>query len=214
MAFSTWLLFVVTMAALFLTPGATTLSLSALTLRYGRQGLWFLIPGISLADLIYITAALSGVSALILTFPSLYLGLKIAGLFYVAYLAWGLWYQTPESHNPTMDLAAGGGAAPHSPGWHLTLKMFLTTLSNPKGFVFMFGLMPQFIPEETQLSFDTAAVMTVTFVGLSALNATLWGLLADQVLGRLAQWRHVGKLSALILLMAVSLIWISDLIKS
>ena len=103
-----------------------------------------------------------------------------------------------------MGRKTGGQAA----GWHVTVKIFLVTITNPKGVLFLVSLLPPFVSAETGPW--QALILVVTFNGLSALNILFWGYLSGSALARFAAWPHVGKVSALILVIAVALTWLLD----
>lgn len=195
-----WIFFVMGMGTLLLTPGPTTLTVTSYTLKYGRSAVPFLVLGVSLADLTYMTVGLSIHSALLTVSENLFLALKIFGLCYVLYLAWGLW------HSSGVKLKDGEGEQTDRAGLHITAQIFLVTITNPKGMLFLFGLLPALMPPDG-LTVARAVIMTLVFVLMSAVNITFWGLLSGTALRRFTTWPHVGKLSAVILLTSVALVW-------
>ena len=207
MDFSYWFLFISGMGALLLTPGPTTLTVASFTVRHGRSAVVYLVCGVALADLTYMTLGLAIHSALLTVSEALFLGLRIFGLGYALYLAWGLWHAEPPQPKTADSPASHAGA-----GWPITGQIYLVTITNPKGMLFLFGLLPLYIPSGG-ITVIHGLAMTIVFVSLSALNITFWGLLSGSALGRFARWRHVGKLSALILLTAVALVWGLDYVS-
>ena len=195
-----WIFFVMGMGTLLLTPGPTTLTVTSYTLKYGRSAVPFLVLGVSLADLTYMTVGLSIHSALLTVSENLFLALKIFGLCYVLYLAWGLW------HSSGVKLKEGEGEQTDRAGFHITAQIFLVTITNPKGMLFLFVLLPTLMPPDG-LTLARAVIMTLVFVLMSAVNITFWGLLSGTALRRFTTWPHVGKLSAVILLTSVALVW-------
>ena len=195
-----WIFFVTGIGALLLTPGPTILTVTSYTLKYGRAAVPFLVLGVCMADLVYMSVGLGIHSALLTVSDTLFLVIKVFGLCYVLYLAWGLW------HSSGVKVTNEGAAQTRQPGFHISLQIFLVTITNPKGMLFLFGLLPALMPPDG-LTLAKAALMTVVFVTMSALNISFWGLLSGTALRRFTTWPHVGKLSAVILLTSVALVW-------
>ncbi len=197
-----WLLFVGTVFGLFAVPGPTIMMIVALTLRFGRAGVPYLVLGVNLADFCFVALGLGGMAALLLTYPSLEWVLRLISLVYVSYLVMRLW----QSDSPNLN-AVQAEAAPAKPGFALTRHAFLTTITNPKGIVFVFGVFPTYMPGPEQPQATAIAILTLTFLTLSAAVATTWGLLASTTLAHLARWPHLGKLSALIVALSLAWVW-------
>ena len=85
-----WFLFVSVMGTLLLTPGPTILTVTSFTLTYGRAAVPYLVMGVAMADLIFITLGLAMHTALITVSDELFLVLKVFGLGVVGALAWRL----------------------------------------------------------------------------------------------------------------------------
>jgi len=179
----------------------------ALVLRHGRPVLPFLMAGIVAADLIFITLGLAGVAALQEVAPRLYWALRFGSLLYVAYLAYKLWTSKPAD--------AESGAAVQAAGrlgrLQFTGFAFLTTISNPKGLLFVFGVFPNFIVDDGSFDVSYAAILIATFLTLSLTVSGTWGLLAGFAFADLAKWRHLGKLSAVMIVLAVAWVWMVSL---
>ena len=200
MDFGTWFAFVMVVGALLIVPGPTVLMVTSLSLRHGWRSLAYVVPGIALADVIFIAVALATSSALFKVSPVIYWVMSIAGLIYVLYLARSLWQAGPT------HIGDGQPEVARSIGFGLMTKAFLVTITNPKGFVFVFGIIPSILSKD-QINPLSSLILILTFLTMSALNASAWGLLANGLLGCLARWPHVGKVSALILLAAIVLAW-------
>ena len=197
-----WLPFVGTVLGLFAVPGPTIMMIVALTLRFGRAGVPYLVLGVNLADFCFVALGLGGMAALLHAYPSLEWVLRLISLAYVAFLTVKLWRSDSSNLN-----AAQTQPAPSKPGFALTRHAFLTTITNPKGIVFVFGVFPTYMPGPDQSQAAAIAILTLTFLALSATVATTWGLLASTTFARLARWPHLGKLSAMIVALSVAWVW-------
>lgn len=213
MTLSIWLSFVVTVGAVFLTPGPTLMMVMAITLRQGRRVLPFLMLGIVCADIIFISLALVGVAALQEISPVLYWSLRIGSLAYVAYLVIKIWHSKPstaESSSGIESLATGGLIG----GLRFSLFAFLTTITNPKGLLFVFSIFPQFIPPDCSFDRTYAAALILTFVFLSLTVSGTWGFFGSYALRGLVNWPHLGKLSATMIVLAVTWVWVAPFLES
>lgn len=83
--------------------------------------------------------------------PRLGVALKLLVAAYLVLLAWRLWRQTPAQ--PQAPQAVGGR------------QLFLTTLLNPKGAVFAFGVFPHFDHATAALPYALVFAATVPAVG-------------------------------------------------
>ena len=208
MTLATWLSFVTTVGAIFLAPGPTLMMVMALTIRHGRAVLPFLMLGIVCADLIFISLALIGVAALQEISPTLYWALRLGSLIYVGYLVYKLWTSTPGEAKAEPEVRPGALGR-----LQFTAFAFLTTITNPKGLLFVFGIFPNFITLDGSFDQAYAAILILTFMTLSMTVSGTWGLLASFALSGLARWRHLGKLSATMIVIAVAWVWLGPILK-
>jgi len=120
--------------ALYLTPGADMMFISASGAAGGRRAGVMAGLGVSLGSLSHTVFAVLGVAALIRTSELAYDILRYAGAAYLVYLAIQTWRApAPETWAP--------GAAD---GWRAFKRGVLTNLLNPKVSVFVLAFLPQF----------------------------------------------------------------------
>lgn len=208
MDFSTWVSFVFIVSALFLVPGPTVLMVIGLTMKFGRSGVPYLLFGINLADLCFIALGLGGMALLVEMFPLALPLFRSFSLIYVCYLVYSLWRSDNLSIQRPENIKG-----PDKSGFALTQHAYFTTITNPKGVVFVLGVFPSYIPEGGGLDLSISLILTLTFVTLSILVAGSWGLLASTALSRFKDWPHVGKLSATMVFASVAWVWLGYLIK-
>ena len=77
-----------------------------------------------------------GVAVLIVQYPELVVGLRIAGGAYLLYLGIQLWRSRGKM---ALDL---GGTPKHTGRWQLASQGFITAIANPKGWAFFIALLP------------------------------------------------------------------------
>lgn len=182
MDFDLWLAFAAASTALLLIPGPTVLLVLSYALSQGRRVAVATALGVATGDLIAITAALLGLGALIAASATAFTVLKWVGAAYLLWLGWRM--------IRSADAVGGLGAGDAPPAAAATVfrHAALVTALNPKSIGFFVAFVPQFISPEAAFA-PQAALITATFVGLAAINALAYALLADSLRARL---RHPG----------------------
>ena len=172
-----WLAFVAASTALLLIPGPTVLLVLSYALGKGRSVAVASAAGVALGDLIAMTASLAGLGALVATSATLFSLLKWIGAAYLVWLGVKLWRSAPRSglrHLTPADDVTAHGVFAHAA---------MVTALNPKSIAFFIAFVPQFLRPEAPLT-PQFVILVATFVGLAAVNALAYALLAD----RLRQW--------------------------
>jgi threonine/homoserine/homoserine lactone efflux protein len=175
-----WLTFVTASTALLLIPGPTVLLVLSYALSKGRSVAVASAAGVALGDLIAMTASLAGLGALVLASATLFSALKWVGAAYLIWLGVKLLRSAPTGGMHTV--ATGQDVTARSVFSHAAA----VTALNPKSIAFFIAFVPQFLRPDAPLV-PQFAVLIATFVGLAALNALAYALLADrlrQVIGR------------------------------
>ena len=148
-------------AALFLNAGTPGPSIAALVARVLSGGLKSVLPFLAamwIGELMWLAAAVGGLTFLAQAYGAAFAVLKYAGCLYLLYLAWRMW--NAPSEVDAADLPKGSGS-----------RMFLAgmaiTLGNPKIMVFYVALLPALIeldrltpPGMAALALTALAVMT------------------------------------------------------
>lgn len=169
-----WLTFVAASTALLLIPGPTVLLVLSYALSKGRSVAVASAAGVALGDLVAMTASLVGLGALVLASATAFTILKWVGAVYLVWLGIKLLRSAPsnglEAITPRRDVTArsvfGHAAA--------------VTALNPKSIAFFIAFVPQFIRPDAPLLLQFA-ILIATFVGLAAINAMAYALLADKL---------------------------------
>ncbi len=180
MAFDLWLTFVAASTILLIIPGPTILLVLSYALSQGRAVALATVAGVALGDLIAMSASLAGLGALVLASAELFVALKWVGAAYLIYLGVKLYRSaatatlgdlTEKSKLPARGVFRHAAAV---------------TALNPKSIVFFIAFVPQFMrPEQPLLPQFT--ILISTFVGLAAINALAYALLADGLRARIAR---------------------------
>ena len=127
-----------------ITPGLDTLLVLRHTMLGGRRAGFATVAGISTGCVLWATASLAGLTALLAASTLAYDIVRIAGAAYLLWLgATAIWKTLPRNRRPLdLDLQAAPG------GFAEFLTRIETNLLNPKDGVFYMSLLPQFLPKD------------------------------------------------------------------
>lgn len=161
--------------ALMLNAGTPGPSIAALVSRVISSGWRDVIPFLAamwIGEVIWLTMALAGLSALAETFQAGFAVLKWLGVGYLLWLAWRMWRQQADD--------AAGEALPRraSPVSMFAAGMALT-LGNPKIMVFYLALLPTLVDLGAVGLREWALLAGVTMAGLAAIDLA-WTFLAHR----------------------------------
>lgn len=183
MSFQAWLAFAAATAVLLAIPGPTVMLVVSYALSHGRRATWATVAGVALGDFTALTCSVLGVGAVLAASAMLFAAVKWAGAAYLIYLGVKLW-RAPAGNKaaaaggetPSVDRAIAPAEPDARPG-RILFHAFAVTALNPKGIVFFIAFLPQFLDPARAMA-PQIAVVTLTFVGLAAVNASLYGLMA------------------------------------
>lgn len=169
-----WLTFVAASFALLMIPGPTVLLVLSYALSKGRSVALASAAGVALGDLVAMTASLVGLGALVMASATLFMVLKWVGAIYLVWLGIKLLRSAPS-----------GGLEGITTGRDVTARGVFghaatVTALNPKSIAFFIAFVPQFLSPGQPLV-PQFAILIATFVGLAALNALAFALLADRL---------------------------------
>ncbi|UWQ77308.1 LysE family translocator [Leisingera sp. M658] len=180
MDFQIWLAFVAASTALLLIPGPTVLLVLSYAISQGKRVALATVGGVALGDFIAMSASLAGLGALVLASATLFTALKWIGAAYLVFL--GIKLFRSASTASLGDLEKVSQTSASSVFGHAAA----VTALNPKSIVFFIAFVPQFVVLDTPL-LPQFAILVVTFVGLAAINALAYALLADNLRARIAR---------------------------
>ncbi|MEO1493811.1 MAG: LysE family translocator [Pseudomonadota bacterium] len=173
MALDLWLAFVAASTVLLMIPGPTVLLVLSYALTQGRRVALATVAGVALGDFIAMSASLAGLGALVLASAQLFTVLKWIGAIYLVWLGIKM---LRSASSMTLDETDAGTLPPRGVFGHAAA----VTALNPKSIVFFIAFVPQFV-DPTAALLPQFAILITTFVGLAALNALAFALLADRL---------------------------------
>lgn len=170
-----WLFFVILLGVVML-PGLDMAYVLGSALHGGRRHGLVATAGMTAAALIHVTVGALGLSALLHYWPMAFNMLLLAGALYIAWL--GLSLLRSESY------FNGALALQSRTGWKIFRQAMATNLMNPKAYVFMLAVFPQFLrPEYGALWVQTIMMWAI----IAATQLTVYGSVAV-VAGGLSNW--------------------------
>lgn len=123
-------------------PGPSFVLVARIAVARSRRDGLMAALGMGVGGVIFGGLALIGLRALLAELAWLYLALKIAGGFYLLYLAWRLWRGAGEPIR-----MAVAEARPAASAWRSFLVALATQLSNPKAAVVYGGIFAALLPQ-------------------------------------------------------------------
>lgn len=130
-------LFSLMVLGIIVLPGMDMAFVLASALAGGRQRGMAAVAGIAAGGMVHVLMAALGVGLLLGVYPIAFNALLVLGSLYIVYIGWALW-----SGAGALGAVA---AAPQRSNWQTAWRGLLTCLMNPKAYVFMVAVFPQFI---------------------------------------------------------------------
>ena len=173
-----WLGFLIAVTVIELTPGPNMGWLAALTIREGKKPAFGAVAGIATGLSLQLLAAVTGLTALIISVPSIHIGLHWAGIAFMLYLAWEAYSDTG-----TVALAAVGQERGFRRG-------LIANVLNPKALAFYVLLISQFVhPVAAMPVWLQSLVLGLIHLAVATLVHVAIVLLAGRLGTRLEVWR-------------------------
>ncbi|NJL23501.1 MAG: LysE family translocator [Leptolyngbyaceae cyanobacterium SM1_3_5] len=147
-------LFLVTCAIAVITPGPDTLLVLSNTFGRGRRAGFSTALGVCSGYLVHITAAILGLTAIVLASAVLFTALKLCGAIYLIYLG----IRSLQSRGGFSNLEQSKGTASGS-----FVQGFLGNVLNPKAIIFFIAFIPQFIePQRGNVTLQVIVLGAIT----------------------------------------------------
>lgn len=165
-----WIAFVLASCVLLIIPGPTILTVISYSMAHGKRANIPLVAAVALGDSTALILSIAGLGALLATSAWLFTAVKWVGGLYLIYLGISL-----MRSKPTVQSAQVAGDLGST--WQLFWKTWLVTALNPKGIIFFVAFLPQFVDLSVAAT-PQLWILSVTFVLLATLNATLYAVFA------------------------------------
>lgn len=139
-------LFIPTFFVVSITPGMCMTLAMTLGMSVGVRTTMWMMWGELIGVAVVAISAVIGVSQLLLTWPSLFVVIKVAGGCYLLWLAFNMWQSKGKLSLSSL------GERPIVSKWSLFNQGLITAIANPKGWAFMLSLLPPFINQSQALT--------------------------------------------------------------
>lgn len=182
-------LFMAASVALYLTPGADMMFISA-SGAAGGPGVGIAAGlGVSVGSLFHTVLAVAGVAALIEASPLAYDVLRYAGAAYLVWLAVAAWRAPPPEP----------GARGARDGWRAFRRGAVTNILNPKVSIFVLAFLPQFTdPALGPVWVQTAILGTIFSLAAIPFNCAYGALAGTFAAGLRRSGRMLNRISAFV----------------
>jgi threonine/homoserine/homoserine lactone efflux protein len=173
MSVELWLAFVAASAILLVIPGPTILTVISYSVAHGQRANVALVSAVALGDASALVLSLLGLGALLAASAFWFTAIKWIGGLYLIYLGVKL-LRTGIS---APELAAPSVTSAPASRWRLFANTYAVTALNPKGMIFFVAFLPQFLNPKAEVG-TQLWVLSLTFVVLATINATLYAVFA------------------------------------
>lgn len=175
MALHTWLIYLLAVLGLSLTPGPNALLVLTHGALHGHRRTLFTVAGGAVGFIGLIALSMLGIGALLQTASGALTVLKVVGGAYLVWLGIQLWRAPPLK----LDAATADGSL-DTRGRVLFRQGLFSAVSNPKVLLFYGAFLPQFIDPARDLLLQFA-ILAGTFAGIEAVVEVLLARLAHRV---------------------------------
>jgi threonine/homoserine/homoserine lactone efflux protein len=146
-------LFAVLVFGVVLLPGMDMAFILASALRAGARGAVAAVAGVVLGGFVHVLVGVAGIALLLATVPAAFNTLLLAGALYLAWIGLALLRHGVGGPGETQ--------APARPG-AILLRAAATNLLNPKAYVFMLAVFPQFLrPSQGNVALQAVALAAI-----------------------------------------------------
>ncbi|TFZ08866.1 LysE family translocator [Ramlibacter humi] len=161
-------LFTLLAVGIIVVPGMDMAFVLSSALVAGRRGGFAAVGGIVAGGVVHVIMGTLGVGLLLQLFPAAFNAVLVAGALYVAWMGVGLW-RSPA----TLAMPAASGA-PRALDRTFG-RAAVTCLLNPKAYLFMVAVFPQFMhPDRGSLALQAVALGAI----IAATQLTIYGAVA------------------------------------
>lgn len=168
-------------------PGPGIFAVVARALASGFWPAMVLALGLAVGDLVWLTAAVSGLTVIVQAIGEAFIVLKVAGGLYLAWLGVKAWRSRPETPTAEAPPRRGGVAGTFAGG-------IAVTLSNPKAILFYLAVLPTILRLETLTAGDVASAGAVV-VAVLMIVCGAYAFLADRARRLLRSERAMRRLN-------------------
>ncbi|WP_180900150.1 LysE family translocator [Martelella soudanensis] len=169
-------LFAITLFVAAGSPGPSVAALVARVLSRGHRDVLPFLAAMWLGEALWLTLAVFGLAAVATAFHGVFVAIKWAGIGYLVWLAWKMWFAETET--------AGAELPQATSGWKMFLTGISITIGNPKIMMFYVALLPTIL-DLGSVTVVGWAELTVTLLMVLAVVDLSWVFMASKARGLL-----------------------------
>jgi homoserine/homoserine lactone efflux protein len=182
MSFNTWVALLIAGILISVSPGAGAVASMTAGMRHGVLRSFWTILGLQLGLLFQIAAVGFGVGALVARSEILFQTTKWFGVAYLTWLGIQSWRAQAQ------DMGAKRQTAPES-AMRQIAQAFLVNITNPKAYLFMVAVLPQFLDSTKSVPVQFA-IMAGTLIAVDFVVMNGYSLFSSQVARFLKSEQH------------------------
>lgn len=131
-----WLFFLLVFGVVLL-PGMDMAYILGSALTGGRRSGLMALAGVMSGAVVHVIAGVLGISVVLRLYPAAFKFMLVAGALYIAWIGWSI-LKSASVFKPGAELAV-------RPPWVTFRQGMLSCLMNPKAYLFMLAIFPQFL---------------------------------------------------------------------
>ena len=191
-----WLFFVLVLGTVLL-PGLDMAFIVASAVSGGRRSGLAAVAGVMAGGICHVAMGATGIAVLLKLFPSAFNVVLLLGALYVAWIGVSLW-RSGASFTATPQ------GAPRTPG-AVFRQGLVTSLLNPKAYMFMLAIFPQFLRPEYGALWTQAWVLWLI---IASTQASIYGAIA-LIAARARGWLEGSPAANLVIVRSVGALLIA-----
>jgi len=201
-------LFVITSLTLIILPGPDILYVLSRGLAGSKKEALAAAAGFAFGNFVHLGLLLLGISAIIQNSPSIYQAIKIAGAFYLLYLAYQIWNATKLIPDELTDNQLAKKTT-----FTTFHQSFTANLLNPKVITFFISLFPQFVAADHPNKVRATLFLGIVFIIMTWIIFSLVAYGSNQLGAVLKRHKKIEKLIPKIASSIIAIIALLLLIK-
>jgi threonine/homoserine/homoserine lactone efflux protein len=163
--------FLLTSLIVVVIPGTGTIYTVSTGLLYGWRASIAAASGCTLGIVPHLLVSLFGLAFVVRSSPIIFQVLQFAGVLYLFYLAWSMWFDRSSLEFDS--------ASPEARPVQIVTKAVLLNLLNPKLTVFFLAFLPLFISSKTASPISELLTLSLVFMAITLIVFVLYGVLAS-----------------------------------
>jgi len=191
--------FLITALVVVLIPGTGVIYTLSVGILLGRKASVAAAFGCTLGIVPHLLASILGLAAIMHTSAVAFQVVKLLGVAYLLYLAWGMWRSTgvlaltengntPDGNKASSSRLSGSGLKRFA---GIAIRGALINILNPKLSVFFLAFLPQFVPVAASDALWKMSVLSATFMAMTFVIFVCYGMAANAVRRRVLSSQRI-----------------------